>query len=50
MQTALARAPGGDLTLERSAILVRPDLEPTEVSGRSRPPLRSVATYRRRSA
>jgi glucosyl-3-phosphoglycerate synthase len=49
LQAALERAPGG-VALEAAATLVRPDLEPTAVLGRSRPPLRNVATYRRRSA
>lgn len=49
LQAALARAPGA-VPVEPSATLVRPDLEPTEVLGRCRPPLRDVATYRRRTA
>lgn len=47
LQTALRRAGtghGGDATL------VRPDLEPVEVTAGERPPLAEVAGYRRRSA
>jgi glucosyl-3-phosphoglycerate synthase len=47
LQTALARAadqPGRDATL------VRPDLEPVEVSAAERPALLEVSGYRRRSA
>ena len=47
LQTALGRAEGGP---GRSATLVRPDLEPVEVSATERPALVAVPGYRRRSA
>jgi len=47
LQTALGRSERG---LERAATLVRPDLEPVEISIDERPPLIEVSGYRRRSA
>ncbi len=50
LQAALSRAGGAPDELLAEAVLVRPDLEPTAVSGAERPPLLDVATYQRRSA
>ena len=47
LQTAMRRA---DLVGSEAATLVRPDLEPVEVTGDERPALVDVAGYRRRTA
>jgi glucosyl-3-phosphoglycerate synthase len=47
LQTALGRSERG---LDHAATLVRPDLEPVEVSIDERPPLIEVSGYRRRTA